>query len=157
LTIAPDVGVDRPSPEDAMSQQDTAPAQPKVLSGVAPYLHLSDAAGAAAFYKSAFAAEEVARMAAGGGPKLLHVHLYINGASVMLSDAFPEHGAPLETPGGFTLHLQVDDADAWWDRAIKAGCTVKLPIADMFWGDRYGMLKDPFGVGWSIGAPLKKG
>ncbi|HVY34771.1 MAG TPA: VOC family protein [Caulobacteraceae bacterium] len=140
-----------------MSQAEPAPAQPKVLSGVAAYLHLDGASDAAAFYKQAFAAEEVARMAAGDGPKLLHVHLYINGASVMLSDAFPEHGAPPEQPAGFTLHLQVDDADAWWDRAVKAGCSIKMPIANMFWGDRYGMLTDPFGVGWSVGSALKKG
>ena len=122
----------------------------KVLSGVAPYLMVSDAAAAADFYKKAFAAQEVARMAAGDGPKLIHVHLYINGASVMLSDPFPEQGFPAVTPQGFTLHLAVDDADLWFNRAVEAGATVGMPLADMFWGDRYGQLKDPFGVVWAF-------
>ena len=122
----------------------------KVLSGVAPYLMVSDAAAAADFYKKAFAAQEVARMAAGDGPKLIHVHLYINGASVMLSDPFPEQGFPAVTPQGFTLHLAVDDADLWFNRAVEAGATVGMPLADMFWGDRYGQLKDPFGVTWAM-------
>jgi PhnB protein len=134
----------------------TQTEMPKVLSGVAAYLHLSDADAAAKLYEKAFAAREMARKYAEGSQKLLHVHLYINGASVMLSDAFPEWGAPLQAPQGFTLHLQVDDADAWFSRALEAGCTATMPIQDMFWGDRYGQLKDPFGVAWSVGAPLKK-
>jgi PhnB protein len=133
----------------------TQPESARVLSGVAAYLHLSDADAAAAFYKTAFAAEEVARKYAEGSRKLLHVHLYINGASVMLSDAFPEWGSPLQAPQGFTLHLQVDDADVWFNRAIEAGGAVAMPIQDMFWGDRYGQIKDPFGVVWSVGAPKK--
>ncbi len=132
-----------------------APKTPKVLSGVAPYLNL-DAKAAAELYKAAFAAEEVNRMADASG-KVMHIHLYINGASVMLSDPFPEHGFPLKTPQAFSLHLQVDDADAWYERALKAGCTVQMPIADMFWGDRYGSLTDPFGVVWSMGSPIDKG
>ena len=59
---------------------------------------------------------------------------------------------PLEAPGAFMLHLQVDDVDAWWKRAIGAGAEVLLPVQEMFWGDRYGQLRDPFGVRWSIGA-----
>ncbi|HUO23727.1 MAG TPA: VOC family protein [Caulobacteraceae bacterium] len=133
----------------------TAQAAPKVLSGVAPYLSL-DAKAAADVYKAAFAAEEVNRMSAPDG-KIMHIHLYINGASVMLSDPFPEHGFPLMTPQAFTLHLQVDDADAWFNRAVEAGCTVQMPLADMFWGDRYGSVIDPFGVTWSMGSPLDKG
>jgi uncharacterized glyoxalase superfamily protein PhnB len=71
----------------------------------------------------------------------------------MLSDAYPEHGVSLEKPQAFTLHLQVDDVDAWWARAVEAGCTITLPLQKMFWGDRYGQLRDPFGVSWSMGAP----
>jgi PhnB protein len=57
--------------------------------------------------------------------------------------------------GGFTIHLQVDDADAWWERAVAAGCDVRMPLEDQFWGDRYGSLRDPFDVDWSIGGPIR--
>ncbi len=98
-----------------------ANGQPKVLSGVAAYLMVNDANAASQFYQEAFAAQEVSRMPAGDGPRLLHVHLYINGASVMLSDPFPEHGHGLEAPAAFSLHLAVTDVEMWWDRAVKAG------------------------------------
>jgi PhnB protein len=62
----------------------------------------------------------------------------------------------LETQGGYTLHLQVDDADAWWKRAVEAGAEPLIPVTDMFWGDRYGQFRDPFGVRWSVGTTIKK-
>jgi uncharacterized glyoxalase superfamily protein PhnB len=129
-------------------------AAPQVLSGVAPYLMLGDANAAGAFYQRAFGAKEVNRMPAGDGPRLLHLHLYINGASVMLMDAFPENGHPLQAPQAFTLHLQVDDVDAWFDRAVRAGAESVLPPQQMFWGDRYGQVRDPYGVLWSMGQTL---
>jgi len=124
---------------------------PAVLSGVSAYLQLSDAAAAAELYKRAFAAVEVNRYANGG--KIMHLHLHLNGASVMLMDAFPEHGHPLEKPAAFTLHLQVDDVRTWWDRAVGQGFTVTVPLEVQFWGDRYGVLQDSYGVTWSIGGP----
>src|SRR4051812_41069287 len=78
--------------------------------------------------------------------RLIHCHLYINGASVMLSDAFPEFGHPLKEPQGFNLLLAVDDVDAWWKRAIEAGAEIVMPLELQFWGERYGQLRDPFGV-----------
>jgi PhnB protein len=75
----------------------------------------------------------------------------------MLSDDFPEMGFTAPAPGAVTLHLQVDDADAWWRRALEAGATVAMEIGDQFWGDRYGQLKDPFGHSWSIGSPIRAG
>ena len=66
------------------------------------------------------------------------------------------NGHPLREPAGFNVTLPVDDVDAWYDRAIKAGCTAVMTPADMFWGDRYGQLKDPFGVLWAINGPIKK-
>jgi PhnB protein len=87
----------------------------------------------------------------------MHIHLVVNGGSLMLADAFPDHGHPLETPGGFTLHMQVDNADAWWKRAVDAGAEPLMPVTDMFWGDRYGQFRDPFGVRWSVGTTIKKG
>jgi PhnB protein len=68
----------------------------------------------------------------------------------MLNDAFPEQGMPLEAPASFTLTLMVDDIDAWFQRAADAGCEVISPVAMMFWGARYGALKDPFGVSWAM-------
>jgi uncharacterized glyoxalase superfamily protein PhnB len=128
-----------------------APAQPQVKGGAVPYLNPSDAVAACAFYEKAFGAEVVARMPAQDGKRLMHAHLYINGGSVMMSDSFPEHGHPVEIPAAFLVHLQVDDADLWWNRAVEAGATVVMPLETQFWGDRYGQLKDPFGFTWSIG------
>jgi uncharacterized glyoxalase superfamily protein PhnB len=134
------------------SKPTNAPDQ-AVTGGVVPYLTVSDAAGAAEFYKRAFAAGEVARMPAQDGRRLMHCHLTINGGSVMLSDAFPESGHELKAPQAFMLHVQVPDPQAWWDRAVAAGCEVSMPMQVMFWGDRYGHLKDPYGITWTIGGP----
>lgn len=125
--------------------------------GVTAYLTIRGGKGAEAveFYKSAFGAEERFRQPADDGKRLLHSHLVINGTSVMLSDDFSPSPGP--SPSGVTLHLQVDDADAWWNRAQAAGpCETTMPLADQFWGDRYGRLKDPYGHGWSIASPAKR-
>lgn len=127
---------------------------PAVLSGLCAYTFPSDASAASAFYQKAFGAEEVARMPAEDGKRLMHCHLHLNGSSLMMSDVFPEHGFPLEKPAAFSLHLHIKhDIQAWWDRAVAAGCTIVLPLQVMFWGDTYGQLKDPFGVSWSMGQP----
>lgn len=132
-------------------------ALPPVLGGVAPYLSVSDAGKAADYYVKAFGATEVMRVPPDEQGRYLHIHLVINGGSLMLSDAFPDHGHPLETPAGFMLHLQVDDVDGWWKRAMDAGADVLLPVQEMFWGDRYGQLRDPFGIRWSLATPIVKG
>ena len=126
-----------------------------VLGGVCPYLSVSDAAGAAEFYKKAFGATEAARMPPDDKGRHLHIHLVINGGSLMLADAFPEHGHPLEKPQAFTLHLQVEDVDSLWTRVVDAGAEIVLPLQLMFWGDRYGQARDPFGVLWSMAATPK--
>lgn len=123
----------------------------EVRGGVVAHLNLSEAAAAADFYKRALAAEEVARVPADDGKRLLHCHLYINGGSLMLADFFPEHGYSPVPVQGLTLHLQVDDPDPWWERAVQAGMTVTMALEKQFWGDRYGQLRDPYGVTWSIG------
>src|SRR5688572_23745987 len=128
----------------------TAPANPPVLGGVAPYLCLDGAGQAADFYRRAFGAEEMARMPPDASGRTMHIHLVVNGGSLMLCDPFPEHGHPLQPPQAFTLHLQVADVERWWQRALDAGAEVVLPLQDMFWGDRYGQLRDPFGVSWSL-------
>lgn len=132
-------------------------ALPPVLGGVCPYLSVSNAGKAADFYVQAFGAKEVMRMPPDEKGRYMHIHLVINGGSLMLADAFPDHGHPLEKPAAFTLHLQVDDIDARFEHARKAGAEVVLPVQDMFWGDRYGQLRDPFGVLWSMGMTPKKG
>lgn len=127
--------------------------------GVTAHLTIGDrrAAEAIRFYKAAFAAEEaMPPHLADDGQRIMHSHLRINGGSVMLNDDFPEYmGGPTPPPAAVTLHLQVDDADAWFERATEAGATVAMPLADQFWGDRYGQVRDPFGHRWSIGGPVK--
>jgi PhnB protein len=130
------------------------------LNGVTPHLTISDnrAAEAIDFYKAAFDAEELLRMPGQDGKRLIHVHLKINGGSLMLNDDFPEYrGHPAGAPASVTLHLQVDDADRWFERAVGAGATAVMGPSDMFWGDRYGQARDPFGHLWSIGASKTSG
>lgn len=126
--------------------------------GVTPHLAITDerAHAAIAFYEAAFGAVKAMEpMLADDGRRIMHAHLIVNGGSLMLCDDFPEYrGHPSPTEGPVTLHLQVDDADAWFARAIGAGATVAMPLSDQFWGDRYGQVTDPFGQTWSIGAPI---
>ena len=136
---------------------DHTPGQATI--GIVPHLTIPSRGGQAAieFYTRAFGAVEERRMLAEDGERLMHAHLTINGAAVMLNDEFPEmNGEQDIAPRGVTIHLQVDDADEWWNRAILAGGAPLYPLADQFWGDRYGQLKDPFGHTWSIGAPIAK-
>lgn len=123
----------------------------EVKGGIVPYLSVSDASKAAEFYVKAFGAKEAFRYPPDDKGRYLHIHLYINGGSLMLADPFPDHGHPHQPAQGYTLHLRVDDVDAWWKRAVDAGAEVVLPLQRMFWGDRYGQLRDPFGVLWSMG------
>lgn len=126
--------------------------------GLTPHIAIADkrASEAIEFYKQAFGAVEQVRMPAEDGVRLMHAHLQINGSSLMMHDDFPEYsGQAMAAPSGVTLHLQVDDADRWYDRAIAAGATTVMAPENMFWGDRYAQVKDPFGHLWSIGHPLK--
>ncbi len=120
------------------------------IPGVSPYLQLSDARKAAAFYAQAFGAVEIDRRPTEDG-RLMHCGMAINGGLVMFNDPFPEYGHGWKEPQGFVIHLQVTDIDRWWARAIEAGCEVAMPLELQFWGDRYGQVKDPFGVIWSLG------
>ena len=123
--------------------------------GITPHLTIGDgrAAEAIDFYAKAFGAEELGRHMADDGKRIMHAHLKLNGGHLMLNDHFTEFGSPEGQPAGSTLHLQVTDADASWIRALGAGAAIRFPLADQFWGDRYGQVKDPFGFTWSIGAP----
>ena len=126
-----------------------------------PYLVVSDAAEAVAFYQRAFAAtiEGEAHLMP-GTDKIMHVRLIVNGAMIMLADDFSgmmhRPSATPEALGGspVTLALQMDDVQPFWDRAVEAGVTVAMPLKDMFWGDRYGQVVDPFGHKWSMSQML---
>lgn len=134
------------------------PFEPKgPTGGLTPHITVHGGKAAVDFYQRAFGAVEIYRGEAEDGERLMHAHLRINNASLMLHDWFEEYsgGAPAPPIGGVVLHLQVDDADAWFARAVSAGAVVKFPLADQFWGDRYGMVQDPFGHSWSIAMPIK--
>lgn len=126
-------------------------ATPPALDGVIAYINLEGAAEASALYQRALGANELLRMPyKDDDDRLIHCHLQVNGGHLMISDFFPEHGFNPVKPQGYTLHLQVPDVDAAWARAVDAGFEVVMPIQLMFWGDRYGQLKDRFGVTWSM-------
>ena len=135
---------------------ETEPAPQHLFTGVVPHLNVDGASEASTFYQRAFGAEELARMPHSDGVRLMHCHLFINGGSIMLADCFPEHGVPHDPSQSYTMHLQVPDVDAWWTRAVEAGAQVVVPLQEMFWGDKYGKLRDPFGVSWSLASTIKK-
>ncbi|WP_163267928.1 VOC family protein [Chelativorans alearense] len=119
--------------------------------GVIAYLMLDGTAKAAALYEKAFGAKEVARHPVDEKGRTMHLHLYINGGSLMMSDPYPEYGHSAETPAAVTLTLCVDDVDFWWNRATATeGIEVVMPLEKMFWGDRYGQVRDAFGVQWAV-------
>lgn len=126
------------------------------MKGVIPYLNVVGAADAAELYKAAFGAIEHRRMPAEDGKRLMHCHLEINGGSLMLSDCFPESGYEHQPSHSFTMQLVVDDIDAWFQRAVDASLEVMNPVALMFWGDRWGSLKDAFGVHWAMNQPAEQ-
>lgn len=121
--------------------------------GVTPYLSVDGARKAIEFYKTAFGAIERETLPSDDGKLLMHAQIDVNGTPIFLSDFFPAYGFPPVAPQGFNLHMHVDDAQEWWDRAVAAGCTVAQPLEKQFWGDIYGQVKDPFGVTWGIGQP----
>jgi PhnB protein len=116
------------------------------------YLAVDDAAGAIDYYARAFGAKELARMDAPGG-KIGHAELQIGDSRLMLADAFPQSSTrPPKELGGTSasIFLYVDDVDAVVQLAVDAGATITTEVADMFWGDRFGTVTDPFGHVWSI-------
>jgi PhnB protein len=122
-----------------------------------PFLTVRDAARAIEFYKQAFGATERGVMKGPDG-KIMHAELVIGNSIIMLSDEWPEFGAlsPQSIGGSpMGLHIYLDGVDAAFDRAVKAGAEVEMPVMDQFWGDRYGKLKDPFGHKWSIATHVK--
>lgn len=125
---------------------------------VTPSLVIRDAARAIEFYKKAFGAEELSRMPSPDGKAIWHAELKIGNSMLHLADENLAMGSKSpqslgDTP--ITLHLYVEDADASFKRAVDAGAKVKMPLSDVFWGDRYGQVTDPFGFHWSIATRIK--
>jgi PhnB protein len=120
---------------------------------VTPYLVVSGAAEAIEWYKKAFNAQDVVRMPMPDG-RIMHAEIKIGDSFIMMSDEFPEMGgnkSPKNLGGTATgIHLYVPDCDAIFNQAVAAGATAKMPPMDMFWGDRFSKLTDPFGHDWSI-------
>jgi PhnB protein len=132
-----------------------------VQPALSPYLVVDDANAAIDFYIKAFGAVEVGRIPGPDG-KLIHGAVQINGFTVMLNDDFPEmtDGKSM-TPkalGGtpVTIHLTVTEVETRFQQAVDAGAAVVMPLEDQFWGDRYGMVRDPFGHQWSLGQPVRE-
>ena len=132
--------------------------------GVVAHLNVDGGEKAIAFYARAFGAEELYRHMAEDGLRVMHTTLAINGGNIMLHDHFPEFCGDVKPPTelegcSVTLHIQFADAaaaDAAFAKAVEAGCKVEFAIADQFWGDRYGKVRDPFGHIWSIGGPIAR-
>jgi PhnB protein len=135
----------------------TVKAVPEGYHTLTPTMTVRDAARAIEFYKQAFGAVEKG-IAKGPDGKVMHAELRIGDSIIMLADEFPEFGSlsPQSTGGtGAGLHIYVEDVDSAFDRAIGAGAMIEMPVADMFWGDRFGKLSDPFGHKWSIATHIR--
>ena len=138
-----------------------AKAVPDGYQTVTPHIVLDDCAKAIEFYKTAFGAKEVIRMPGPGG-KIAHAEIRVGNSRVMMGDEMPSMGMPgvYKSPKAAGLNtaalfLYVAGVDKWFDRAVKAGCTVRMPLTDMFWGDRYGQVIDPFGHTWGMATHLE--
>jgi len=130
---------------------------PDGMHTVTPHLVCEGAAEAIEFYKRAFGAEEIARMPGPDG-KLMHAAVCIGDSTLMLVDDFPEWGSrgPKALGGSpVTIHLYVDDVDDFVAHAVAAGAKLTMPVQDMFWGDRYGQIEDPFGHHWSVATHVR--
>jgi len=128
-------------------------AVPDGFHTLTPHLVVKGASQAIEFYKKAFGAEEIKRLPGPDGQSLIHAELKIGNSRLLLVDEFPEMDCrgPKSVGGSpVSIHMFVEDADAAFDKALAAGAEVRMPLADQFWGDRYGVLTDPFGHIWSI-------
>ncbi len=130
---------------------------PAGMHTVTPHLVIRGAAEAIEYYSKAFGAVETSRVPGPNG-RIMHAALRIGDSTVMLMDEMPECGAlgPRALKGSpVTIHLYVDDADAVFERAVQAGAKATMPVSEQFWGDRYGVLEDPFGQPWSIATHVR--
>jgi PhnB protein len=130
---------------------------PEGMHTITPHIVVSDANSATDWYKQVLGAEERSRIEVPGG-KVMQVELWFGDSAVMLADEFPELGvlSPLSVGGTATvLHLYTNDVDALWKHAVDAGAEVRQPLQDVFWGERYGQITDPFGHRWGLAQHLR--
>ena len=131
---------------------------PEGLYTITPHLTIKGAAQAMDFYKKAFGAIERSRMAGPNGA-IMHASMKLGNSSIFLADEFPgmdiSRGPTTINGTTVVLHLYVEDCDKLFNQAVAAGAKVIMPLADQFWGDRYGQVQDPFGHVWSIGTHIE--
>jgi uncharacterized glyoxalase superfamily protein PhnB len=131
---------------------------PEEFHTITPHLVVRGVDAAVEFYRRAFGAQELYRNLAPDGKAIMHSELLLGDSRFFVNDEFPDRGvvSPLALNGtAVSLHLYVADVDAFFDRAVAAGAQVLLPVADCFWGDRFGILRDPFGHQWSVASRLE--
>jgi uncharacterized glyoxalase superfamily protein PhnB len=136
---------------------DKLKAVPEGFHTLTPHLTVRDARRAIDFYRKAFGAEVIG-VHDGPEGKIMHATLKIGDSMLMLNDEFPEWGSlgPPSAGGiGVIIHMYLENVDAAFQRVVSAGATVKMPLADAFWGDRYGAVVDPFGHTWSLASKVK--
>ena len=119
-------------------------AVPDGFSTVTPFFNIKGAAAAIEFYKKAFGAEEINRFTLPDSTLIMMSQIKIGNSFIRIADAIKD------PPTQSSNHLSVEHADVWWKRAVDAGCKVVMPLADMFWGSRFGIVEDTFGNRWSI-------
>lgn len=137
---------------------DTSNGRPEGYHSVTPHLVVKDAAAAIAFYEKVFGAKEVVRMPSPDGAVIVHAEIEVGDSRIMMGEEAPDWGAlsPLSLGGTpMSLHLYVADVDGLYEAAVAAGATAKMPPADMFWGDRYAQVIDPFGHSWAFAKHLR--
>jgi PhnB protein len=130
---------------------------PEGFHSVTPHITVRDAKAALEFYKKALGAQ-VLHVSHTPNGKVMHATMKIGDSIIMMNDEFPEMGgspAPRGEAQGFTLHVYVDNVDSLFKQAESAGATVKMPLQDQFWGDRYGIVMDPYGFKWSLATHVK--
>ena len=130
---------------------------PEDFQTITPQLVVNGVGSAIAWYSRALGANELLRNLAPDGTSVMHAELLLGHSRFFVVDEFPDGAKSPRSLGGtaVTLHLYVEDVDTLFDRAVAAGAEVVLPVADQFWGDRYGMLADPFGHRWSIASRIE--
>jgi PhnB protein len=143
----------KPTPNKRKNMSSQIKPIPEGFHTLTAHLVVKGASQAIEFYKKAFGAEELGRLAGPNGNSVMHADLKIGDSHIFLVDEFPEIDCRgPESIGGtpVTIHMYVEDVDAAFDKAVAAGAKVQMPLADMFWGDRYGVVTDPFGHSWSL-------
>ncbi|RMD64923.1 MAG: VOC family protein [Alphaproteobacteria bacterium] len=138
-------------------EQPVSPTPPG-FHALTPHIVVDDAAAALAFYEQALGAQELLRMSSPDGAHVLHAEMQIGDSRIMITEECPDRGSlSAKTIGGtpVTLHLYVPDVDQAFAQAVAAGASAVMPPADMFWGDRYGRIQDPFGLVWALATHVR--